>query len=434
MLESLRAMLYHNRRDLIMFIILMIIGLAIFRPMMMRWRTMGDYTTHNDIALVAVNDTGEFFRNTPHFLYHTATALIFVLIPDIDIANAGAWVMILSYLSLMLIIYWQIRCTNDLPATLPILLTSAIFVVGLMLLVPINIFTPENLYFGYFTPHVYHNPTVNIMKPFSVLLFFMSLQLFRQKEVLAWWWIFPFALVTFFSLVAKPSFVIAFVPTLGLITAAFILWRVVKELRKRKGQSMMPILGSILNRQYINWPVLMFGIVFPTFAILYYQTLTWTSSGGVGIDPFRVFFEWTLHYEENADKQILYKFIMSSAFPLAVYFLHLRKSYRSLMFNLAWLMFLVSAAYAYLLIDYTVIAAGDFTWSAQIATLILHIVAVLFLFKQYAQIFVGEKLKSLQWGFMILCLALFGLHIFSGIHWYRLHFTQEMHDLIYIWW
>jgi hypothetical protein len=324
MLESLRAMLYHNRRDFIMSIILMTIGIAIFYPMMMRWRTMGDYTTHNALALDAVNNTGEFFRTTPHFLYHTTTALIFVLIPDMDIATAGAWVMILSYLALMLIIYWQIRRISDLPATIPILLTSAIFVVSLMILAPINIFTPENLYFGYFAPHVYHNPTVNIMKPFSVLLFFMSLQLFRQKEALSWWWIFPFTLLTFLSLIAKPSFILAFVPTLGLITAAFILWRIAQGLRGRL--SLRLILASILQRQYVNWTVLMLGIVIPTFTILFYQTLTWTSSGGIGIDPFRVFFEWTLHYEENADKQILFKFIMSSAFPIAVYSLHLKKA------------------------------------------------------------------------------------------------------------
>jgi hypothetical protein len=432
MLESLGAMLYHNRRDFIMSIILMIIGIAIFYPMMMRWRTMGDYTTHNALALDVVNNTGEFFRTTPHFLYHTTTALIFVLIPDMDIATAGAWVMILSYLALMLITYWQIRRISDLPATIPILLTSAIFVISLMILAPINIFTPENLYFGYFAPHVYHNPTVNIMKPFSVLLFFMSLQLFRQKEALLWRWVFPFALLTFLSLVAKPSFIIAFVPTLGLITAAFILWRIAQGLRKRL--SLMSIFANILQRQYINWTVLMLGIVIPTFAILFYQTLTWTSSGGVGIDPFRVFFEWTLHYEENADKQILFKFIMSSAFPIAVYSLHLKKAYRNLMFNLAWLMFLVSVAYAYLLVDYTVIAAGDFTWSAQIAALILYIVATLFLFKQYAQVFVGEKFKPLQWAILILCLAIFSLHVVSGIHWYRLHLTQVMQDLLYIWW
>jgi len=416
-----------------MFIILMIIGFVIFEPMMMRWRTMGDYTTHNEIALNVVNDTGEFFRNTPHFLYHVATALIFVTIPNMDIATAGAWVMILCYLALIGIIYWLIRRSSDLPPSIPVLLISGIFTISLVLIMPIDIFTPENLYFGYFAPNVYHNPTVNIMKPFSVLLFFMALQLFHRKEALNTWWIISFALVTFLSLVAKPSFIMAFVPSLGLFTAAFILWRLIQGLQEK--QSFMTIFKRILDREYINWPVLMLGIVIPAFAILYYQSQTWTSSGGIGIDPFRVFREWAIvQYDQNADKHIFFKFIMSSAFPLAVYFLHIKQAYRNRTFNLAWLMFLVSAAYAYLLVDYTVIAAGDFGWSAQIAALILYIVATLFLIKEYRQVLTGEALKPVQWLILTLCLSIFVLHIISGIHWYQLHMTQDMSDLIYIWW
>lgn len=432
MLSTLRAMLYHNRRDLIVSIVLLFAGLAIFQPMMMHWRTMGDYTTHNDLALTLLNNSTEFFKNTPHFLYHTATALIFVIIPDIDIATAGAWVMILSYLSLMLIIYWQMRRTTQLPPTLPILLITFGLTVGLMIIAPINIFTPENLYFGYLTPHVYHNPTINIMKPFSVLLFFMSLRLFHQKEPLTWGWIIPFALLTFLSLVAKPSFIMAFIPALGLLTLALTLRPIYRGLAE--GQSLKRIVTNISQRQLINWPVLLGGIILPSVAILYYQTTTWTSSGGIGIDPFRVFFEWTLHYDKNADQQILFKFIMSSAFPLTVYLLHLRSSYRSLMFNLVWLMFLVSVAYAYLLVDYTVIAAGDFTWSSQIAALILHIVAAIFLLNHYGARLSEEHLKPLQWAFLICCVAIFALHVISGIYWYHLHLTQEMHDLLYTWW
>jgi hypothetical protein len=97
-------------------------------------------------------------------------------------------------------------------------------------------------------------------------------------------------------------------------------------------------------------------------------------------------------------------------------------------------MFIVSAVYAYLLVDYTVIAAGDFGWSAQIAALILYIVAVLFLFQHYQQILIGETLNLLQWFILLFCFVIFVLHVISGIHWYQLHMTQIMHDLIYTWW
>lgn len=432
MLESLYATLNQHRRDIVMSVILIILGCAIFEPMMMRWRTMGDYTTHNEVATMAVNDTANFFHNTPHFLYHLTTALVFILIPNIDIPTAGAWVMVICYLALILIIYWQIRHISDLPASIPILLISAIFTMGLVILMPIDIFTPDNLYFGYFAPNVYHNPTVNMTKPFSLVLFFLAAKLFRQKEALKARWIIPFALLSFFSLVAKPNFILAFVPTLALLTGALILWRLVQGLREQ--QSFITILKRILEKEYINWPILIFGIVAPAFIVLLYQSTTWTSSGGIGIDPFRVFFEWTLHYDKNADKQILFKFVMSCAFPLAVYFLHIKSTYRNLTFNLAWMHFLVSVAYAYLLVDYTSIAAGDFGWSAQIAAFILYIVATLFFLKRYLPVLAGEKLKPVQWFIVIVCVSIFALHVISGIHWYQLHFTQEMSDLIYIWW
>lgn len=446
MLENLRATLYHNRRDVIMFILLMIAGILIFHPIMIRWQVMGDYTTHNQLALNLLDNPADFFRNTPHFLYHVATAIVYKIIPNRDINIAAAWVMILSYLGIIGLIYWQLRKKSNLPATILITGIIGLLSLALAVIMPINFFTPENLYFGYLVPHVYHNPTVNIMKPFSILLFFMSLQLFFNRKPLSRWWIILFAFVTFLSLVAKPSFIIAFVPTLGLVTLVLMLRRlqdipaIIRQpmtifraffYTNEKTASTLP---RMLNPTYINWAVLIGGIVLPTFAVLMYQTLTWTSSGGIGIDPFRVLFEWTLHYEENADKQLLYKFIMSCAFPLAVYLLNIREASRNFMLNLAWLFFFVSASYLYLFVDYTVIAAGDFGWSAQIAALILFITTTIFMLKTYGEKFLAKELKALNWGVLLLSSAIFILHLVAGIHWYRLHMSQYMEELLYIWW
>jgi len=442
----LRATLYHNRRDSIMFALLAVVAIAIFLPMMTRWQVMGDYTTHNQLALQVVNEPGEFFRNTPHFLYHLLVALIFRLIPGADINFAAAWAMTLCYIAMIWIIYWQLRERTNLPPTLSVIVISSILALCLSIMMPINFFTPENLYFGYLVPHVYHNPTIIIMKPSGLLLFFMALPLFFNSKPLSRLWIIPFAAVTALSLVAKPSFVIAFVPTLGLITF-FLMLRRITDVPAILRQPMSIIrvfafknleeaeqLPLMLRPTYINWSVLIAGIVLPTFAVLYYQTLTWTSSGGIGIDPFRVLFEWTLHYDDNADKQILYKFMMSSAFPIAVYLLHFGKARRNFMLNVAWIMFFVSAAYLYLIVDYTVIAAGDFGWSAQIAVLILYTTSTIFMLKQYGKLFTGDRFSPVQWLVLLVCITIFVLHMVAGIHWYSLHTTQFMEELIYRWW
>lgn len=446
MLEKLRATVYQNRSDVIMYILLMIAGILIFQPIMMRWQIMGDYTTHNQLALNLIENPSDFFRNTPHFLYHVATAIILTIIPNIDVNTAAAWVMILSYLGIISVIYWQLRTKSNLPATVLITIITGLLALTLAIIMPINFFTPENLYFGYLVPHVYHNPTVNIMKPFSILLFFMTLQLFFNSQPLSRWWILPFALVTCLSLVAKPSFIIAFVPTLGLVTLILMLRRssdipiilrqpmsIIRAFTFKNSET-SSTLPPMLTPSYINWAILIGGIVLPTFAVLAYQTLTWTSSGGIGIDPFRVLFEWTLHYEENADKQLLYKFIMSCAFPLAVYLLHIRQTSKNFMLNLAWLLFIVSAGYFYLFVDYTVIAAGDFGWSAQIAALILFITTTIFVLKIYGEKFLAGQLTAVNWGILLVCGAIFSLHIIAGIHWYSLHMSQYMEELLYTWW
>lgn len=446
MWESLRAILYQNRRDIIMLVLLSIAGIAIFFPMMTRWQVMGDYTTHNQLALQFVNEPGEFFRNTPHFLYHVSVGLMFKLPFITDINVAATWAMTLCYIAMIVIIYWQIRKQGELPATLSLVVISGILALCLAIIMPINFFTPENLYFGYLVPHVYHNPTMNIMKPFALLLFFMTLRLFFNAKPLSRYWIMPFALITALSLVAKPNFAIAFVPTLGLLTFLLMIARYqdIPAILKQpltiiraffyKNLETADDLPRMFHPSYINWAVLIAGIVLPTFLVLYIQTLTWTSTGGIGIDPFRVLFEWTLHYEENADKQIFYKFIMSAAFPIAVYLLHLTKSYKNFMLNLAWLLFFVSATYLYLIVDYTSIAAGDFTWSAQIATLILFVCSTIFMVKHYSNALTGDKLSPVQWVILLLCIGVFILHVVGGIHWYRLHMSQYMEELIYIWW
>ncbi|MCA9904323.1 MAG: hypothetical protein KC547_10730, partial [Anaerolineae bacterium] len=51
-------------------------------------------------------------------------------------------------------------------------LSAALHVVGpIMLLTLLN----QNMYFGYVTPHTYHNPTSILLKPLALLLFFISL-------------------------------------------------------------------------------------------------------------------------------------------------------------------------------------------------------------------------------------------------------------------
>jgi hypothetical protein len=435
MLEALRALIHSHRRDALTLLLLLVIGSGLFAPMMHHWRLSGDYTVHNNLAYGLTENVGEFFRNTPHFLYHVLTAASFLLIPGGDIYVAGVRVMTLAYLALIIIIYWQMRRMSQLPDTRFVLIASAVLTLGLMLIAPLTFFTPDNRYLGYFAPHVYHNPTIILMKPFAVGLFFASLRLFTAKDKLAWWWIVPYALLTGLCLVAKPSFILAYVPALGLVTAFFMLRHLPIVWNSRQSDSSLwATIIRYVHTLPVNWMVLIGGIVIPAFAILVYQAMTWTSSGGISIEPFRVFFEWTLHYDPNADKLVAFKFIMSTAFPIAVYLLHFKAATRNLMLNVAWVNTIISAAYAYLLVDNTVIAAGDFGWSAEIAVLLLHIGSVLFLFVHYRLAAEQENLSPSVKMILAVCVLLFALHVLSGVSWYYHHLIGNGLDLLYgIW-
>lgn len=439
MLESLRASLFHHRRDILSFIVLAIAVILIFMPMMQRYSTTGDFPQHNQLALDFLANPSEFLLRTPHYLYHLFTALLYLFLGDISLA--GVWLMLLCYIALAWLIYWQLRqACNFLPSFWQMLLCIAVSL-SLLLLMPINIFTPENLYFGYIAPNVYHNPTVMLVKPFALLIFFMTLWLFGQEKELSRWWIIPFAILTYLSLVAKPSFMLAFVPTLGLICLYYLVshWRETLQLLLHPLQILRGFMGMdaglprLMQRSFINWPVLLAGIVLPTFIGLYIQTLTWTSSGGIGFEPFRLFDEWSIQYEPNANKLLAWKLLMSSAFPLLVYLLYWKDASRSFAFNLGWRFYATSLAYAYLMVDYTDIDAGDFAWSAQIAAFTLFVIASTFLLEQLFKPSATPRTKH-EWLILGLCFVVFIGHLIAGLHWYRLHMSEEMLVLIYQWW
>lgn len=391
-------------------VVLVVLGFVLFAPMMQRWSLLSDYEVHNALAYDLTEDPAEVYRNTPHFVYHTLTALVYRLLPRTDIWGAGAWVMTLSYVALLLLIFWRLWAASAARGWWGSAALAGLALASL-LVTPINLLSPENLYFGYFTSHVYHNPTVQMMKPFSVALFFAVPLLYRKGGAPGWRWLPVYLLLTALSLFSKPSFILAFVPALGLLT-----------------------LGRLVLRKPIHWGLLLGGIVLPAVAILGLQTLTWTGGGGIGFDPLRVFYEWTLHYEEYADQFLLEKLLLSVAFPLTVYALHWRQACRHLLFNLGWLTFVVAAAQAYLLVDYSVIAAGDFGWSAQIGVFVLFLSALLFLVERYAPLFVRHGWTARQRALLALSLAVLLLHVISGLYWYHLHRIHDPLDLLYIWW
>lgn len=410
-------------------LILSALGVVLFTPMMLRWTQMvpSDYEVHNQLATQVVDAPQVFFTNTPHFLYHVAVALPYGINTRITPALAATLVMVVTYLATLLIIYAYLRQQAQAAVnTAPAQLMLAALALGLMVLTPISFFTPDTLYFGYYTPHVYHNPTVNMMKPFALVLFIACVPLFYTKARLSWRWLPAYAVLTAACLLAKPSFVIALLPALAVLTA--IVMALALPIIIRAGWR--DYLAVIWHR--INWPILLGSVVFPATALLYLQTITWTSSGGIAFEPLRTQLEWSIHYDETANQLLVPKLLLSAAFPLVVYLLHLRRAARSIAFNLGWLTFGVGVAMTLLLTDYSGIAAGDFGWSAQGGALVLFVAAAGFLVNDYISLFINPSAdRPRQVWRLGVCALVLVAHIAAGIHWYLLHLSYGSLELLY---
>jgi hypothetical protein len=388
------------------YLLTLVFAVLIFIPQAYRWCFDADFWLHGELVEKFMTNSTDFFTNTPHFVFHVSSALLVPLTQHT--AGAMAILIVLVQLVSTAVVYMGLR--SVLPKenlSWGFGLVLVILTLTLMLVSAINIFTPENLYLGYFTAHVYHNPTQNMMKPFALMLFFMSLKCFEAdfKIKRLWLWVLGYALVTLLSLFSKPSFVIMFVPALGVLTGL-----------------------RILMRQPIRWGLLMLGIVIPTFIALYIQTRTWTQSNGLAIMPFETFFHWTLHYDKNANQDLLFKLLMSIAFPLTVTVLFIREAVRSRIMWLAWIAFIIGIGYSYLLIDLSAPQTGDWTWSGQIATLTLFVANGVFMLQQSKNS--SNSVKVL----ILVCVLVLGIHLLSGMHWYLKHLTAIYQDLLFYWW
>ncbi|MFQ3660699.1 MAG: hypothetical protein SNJ54_17280 [Anaerolineae bacterium] len=376
-------------------------------PQAIRWMDDSDFGPHGEDVVRTLDSLWWVITNIPHFLFQALSAGVVRLL-NVDVPMAMAIVITLATLTLgaVLFVVFRRALAGDHALTWPqgALVMGA--VLALLVVAPLAFFNAENLYFGFFAPNVYHNPTVNLMKPSAVALFFAGLACFHP----AWrprplpLWMLGYILLTAICLFSKPNFIIAWLPPMALATLYFMA-----------------------RRRPIHWALLIGGIVLPAGLLLFIQTQTWTGGAGIEISPFEIYDLWALHYEPTANQDLLLKHAASIVFPLLVYLLYLPQAARSLTFNVAWLTFFVGAAYVDLLIDRSNPTAGDFMWGAQFGVFLLFMAALLLLLRQ---------MRAHGWRdprLLLVGLAL-AAHLFAGANWYYLHLTRPYLQLIYIWW
>jgi hypothetical protein len=356
-----------------------------------------DYPAHLKFAAQMLADRQLV---TPHFLYQLEVLLLRGLgigsVADLKPAGAVASVINLNLLATALFfrLRWRLAGpprggTAVAPAGFD--WTCVLGSLSLMLVTPIPLlYGVDHLkYLGYIGLTVYHNPTMLVLKPLAVLLSWYAVGPLVEDggRRVDWRRVLVLALLVVGCALAKPSYLIAFLP--GAVVFAVV--------RRLRGASP-------------NLALLALGIVLPAVAVLGWQYWMYYphSRATLVFAPLAA----KLHHSS----WLLPKLGLSVLFPAAVYLSFPSEARRDARLNLAWLVFAFGASYAYLFGEEGRIGSSNFDWSAQAGLFIVFVESLVFLAERQA----GAGGPGAPRGRLALCWCLYGLHLASGI-WYAAH-------------
>lgn len=231
-------------------------------------------------------------------------------------------------------------------------------------------------YLGQGISNVWHNPTLFAVKPFAYLSFivFMNIALNKGGNVKIYM---IFALLLILSVIAKPNFIIFFVPS--VIIYLLIYHR--KDLKMWINLCLVSIpVGALIVGQYL----------------LTYKS---SSDDGIAIDPFIV---WST-YSPNW----FISFLLSVAFPLSLILFNTRRILNNRYISLAWICALISFAQFALLTETGPRAFdANWSWGIQISIPILFLYSTIEWYRWIKK--EGES------GRKLIVNTMFALHLISG--------------------
>ena len=339
------------------------------------WSDMAQHIAYAD-RIESVSDL-----TSPHFLFQLVLKALHAI--GLTYPTAAAGLLGVCYGGMAALIAREIRRRGAaLTRTRAWLLIPALLLASHVFLLTID---PPTLYHGYFVPIAYHNPTQQPNKLFALWIYFVYCAHFldsRRAEVG------PVASaggLTVLSALAKPSFLIAFLPTAGLFA-----------------------LVDLVRRRWRQVLAFAAGIALPGTLVLLWQALrTYGANPGTGVvwAPFVVF-------DLSAT---LYKLPASLLFPIVVAGVALRAGVRDRKFAFAWV-FTAVAMFITLLLGEggSRLGEGNFAWTGQTAVFLIYVESLLFLLVR-ADL---SRWRPAAW-------AAFALHVFCGVVWYAVVFSSD---------
>ncbi len=342
------------KKHALWFLVLMASTTAVFLPMndhMMFTHQHNDFDEHIDFARALQEG-----REMPeHIAAHPIWQLCLLAtshLLNVSLENAAIFLQMLLQFGLALVLYAWVQ--NRLPAVHPILWVLLPLAMMLSAQIMLLVFRDGLFYLGYVGMNTHHNPTINLLKPFAVLLFIYGIGL-TEGKIYSWLQVLFCAALVIFSTLAKPNMIICLMPALGIL-----------------------LLLRLFLRRAIDWKMTILGVYLPAVLVLAWQFLYTYGSGqpGVLLAPFLVM--------RSFSSLLLPKFFLSVWFPLLASLVFFRQVVRDSGMRLGWLCFFFGAGYTYLLAEGGErLLHGNWGWSGEIALFVLFAVAVVFFFMQW---------------------------------------------------
>ena len=342
----------------------------------LRVEESSDLTTHLAYAQ-QLNSLADL--RSPHFLFQLIVKAGHA--SGLSYGTAAVWLLGLCYGGMAVLLGREMYLRGRAGSPL----RTFVLVMAVLIASHIFLFTIDsNIYRGYFVPTAYHNPTQQLNKLFALWIYFVYGRHFLRTDHAAWSSVPLLAVLCVLSAVAKPSFLIAFLPAAALY-AVF----------------------DLVHRRWRQALLCLAGIGIPSALTLLWQT-QFTADAGQGVEvalkPFAIF----------SAGETLYKLPASLAFPLvvAVAAWWTRTSD-------VWLRFVWTLTAVALFVTLFVVEGGqrmmhgNFAWTGQTGVFLVYVESLLFVLTQP-----DREWTRAAW-------ILFGIHVLCGIYWYSFVFTSD---------
>ena len=383
-----------SKRDLVSLSLITILVLGIFIPILGVQVGGEDFGGH-EILVRSMEHAGKL--TLPHFLYHVLLIGMDKVFPSWGLTFDSLIVLlgfeVLLGWILFAIFQRELGATENTKQTL-IRITLILALMTIAPILPLALVT-GSLHSGdwnFLAITTYHNPTMILLRPLALGLFYLSLLSFRKVPPDARNIMFT-AVLVILSTLAKPNYAICLAP--ALVAAA--LFRVARHLE-------------------VNWKQLLFGLLFPMVVVLGWQFWFTYTQGSLSLSKSHIIFAPLALFPWN---YIPLRFLLSILFPLVLLVIYRQKVFSNFPLAFSWLVFFIGAFFTYFIAESGErLKDGNFLWCGQITLFILFVTSTIYLLHSRKTPF-----EPFGWR-QILLWSIFALHAGSGVLWYIGHLTR----------